>query len=154
MILSTAQDDYNKRNGIIVFNCELIRSYLKKLRLTQYNPNISYIRKYIERNLNISCNESYYELSSEEINHIIALFNSIQNKYEELCRNPEVLSRINKKSIHNNVYYSFYLEKILNLIIVDKERLEFLLSNFHRQSKKTLIKNDILWSLIIPTLSV
>jgi len=66
MILSTTQEDYNKRNGNIVFNCKLIRSYLKKLRLTQYNPNISYIHKYIERNLNISCNESYYE----EINHI------------------------------------------------------------------------------------
>jgi len=104
------QEYYNKRNGNIVFNCELIRSYLKKLRLTQYNPNISYIREYIERNLNISCNESYYELSSEEINHIIALFNSIQNKYEELRRHPEVLSRIKKKSIHNNLYYSFYLE--------------------------------------------
>jgi len=39
MILSTAQDDYNKRNGIIVFNCELIRSYLKNLD----SPNITLI---------------------------------------------------------------------------------------------------------------
>jgi len=79
-----------------------MRSYLKKLRLTQYNPNISYIRKYIERNLNISCNESCYDLSYEGINHIMALFNSIQNTYDELSSNPEVLSRINKQSIHNN----------------------------------------------------
>jgi hypothetical protein len=154
LILLSAQEDYNKRNGNIVFNCDLIRAYLKKLRLTQYNSNISYIRKYIERNLNIPCNESYYDLSYEEINHIMVLFNSIQNKYEELCSNPEVLSRINKKSIHNNLYYPFYLEKILNLIIGDKQRLEFILSNIHRQSKKTINKNDILWSLIIPTLSL
>jgi len=75
------------------------------------------------------------------------MFNQILAKYNTLRRDSKLLLQLNRESIHN-LYYPYYLVKILQIVIVDEERLAFMLSNIHTQSQKTTQKNDKLWMLI------
>lgn len=148
LILNVAQSKYVKHDGNIEFTCDVIRSYLKKLRLTRLNPNVTHLRRLIEKYLNITHNEAYYDLTEEEILEIMRIFNLIQVKYDQLCTNPKVLSRIYKERVHNNLYYPYYLIQVLKYIIHNKQRLKFILSNIHVQSDKTTFKNDMIWAMM------
>jgi Poxvirus Late Transcription Factor VLTF3 like len=149
-LVTLAESGYSACNG--EFTCNVIRSYLKKLRLTKYNPHISWIRKYIENHLNITRDERYYNFTQNEINEILSVFNQILAQYYTLRSDSNVLMQLNRKSIHN-LYYPYYLVKILQIVIIDEERLAFMLSNIHIQSQKTTLKNDMLWTLMRPKLS-
>jgi len=150
-LLKMAESDYSACNG--EFTCEVIRSYLKKLHITKYNPNISWIRKCIENHLNITRDESYYDFTQDEIYKILSMFNQILAQYNTLCSDSSVLAQLNCKSVHN-LYYPYYLVKILQIIITNKERLEFMLSNIHTQSQKATLKHDMLWMIMRPKLSI
>ena len=58
------------------------------------------------------------------------MFNQILAQYYTLCSDSDVLAHLNRKSIHN-LYYPYYLVKILQIVIIDEERLAFMLSNIH-----------------------
>lgn len=150
LLLTLAESGCGACNG--EFTCKVIRSYLKKLRLTKYNPNISWIRKYIENHLNITRDDRYYEFTQNEIHDILSMFNQILAQYYSLRSDSNVLAQLNRKSIHN-FHYPYYLVKILQTIIVDEERLAFMLSNIHTQSRETTLRNDILWMLMQSNLS-
>jgi hypothetical protein len=133
LILNIAQSKYIKHDGNIEFTCDVIRSHLRRL---------------IEKYLGITRNESYYDLTDEEILEIMRIFNMIQIKYDKLCTDPIVLSRIYKQRVHNNLYYPYYLIQVLKYIIKNKQRLKFILSNIHVQSDKTTFKNDMIWTMM------
>ena len=80
------------------------------------------------------------------------MFNQILAQYYTLRSDSNVLMQLNRKSIHN-LYYPYYLVKILQIVIINEERLAFMLSNIHIQSQKTTLKNDMLWTLMRPKLS-
>lgn len=149
-LFKLAESDYSTCNG--EFTCNVIRSYLKKLHITRYNPNISWIRKCIENHLNITRNDHYYDFTQNEIHDILLIFNQILAQYNILRSDSNVLAQLNLKSIHN-LYYPYYLVKILQLVIIDEERLAFMLSNIHIQSPKTMLKNETLWILMRAKLS-
>jgi hypothetical protein len=144
-LLKLAESDYSTGNG--EFTCKVIRSYLKKLHITRYNPHISWIRRCLENHLSITRDDRYYEFTESEIHDILLMFNQILAKYNTLRRDSKLLLQLNRESIHN-LYYPYYLVKILQIVIVDEERLAFMLSNIHTQSQKTTQKNDKLWMLI------
>jgi hypothetical protein len=149
-LVTLAESNHSACNG--EFTCKVIRSYLKKLHITRYNPHISWIRKYIENRLNITRDKRYYDFTESEIHEILSMFNQILAQYYTLCCDSNVLMQLNRKSIHN-LYYPYYLVKILQIVIIDEERLAFMLSNIHTQSQKTTLKNDMLWMLMLPKLS-
>ena len=149
-LVTLAESDYSACNG--EFTCKVIRSYLKKLHITRYNSHISWIRKCIENRLNITRDKRYYHFTENEIHEILSMFNQILTQYNTLRSDPNVLTQLNRKSIHN-LYYPYYLIKILRIVIIDEERLAFMLSNIHIQSQKTTLKNDMLWMLMQPKLS-
>ena len=149
-LITLAESGYSACNG--EFTCKVIRSYLKKLHITRYNPHISWIRKYIENSLNITRDERYYDFTENEIHEILSVFNQILAQYYTLCCDSNVLMQLNRKSIHN-LYYPYYLVRILQIVIIDEERLAFMLSNIHIQSQKTTLKNDMLWTLMRSKLS-
>jgi Poxvirus Late Transcription Factor VLTF3 like len=150
LLLQMAESDYSSCNG--EFTCKVIRSYLKKLHITKYNSNISWIRKCIENHLNITRDECLYDFTQNEIHEILSMFNQVLAQYYTLCSDSNVLAKINRKSVHN-LYYPYYLIKILQIVITNKARLAFLLSNIHTQSPKTALKNDMLWMLMQPGLN-
>lgn len=132
-LLKLAESDYSTGNG--EFTCKVIRSYLKKLHITRYNPHISWIRRCLENHLSITRDDRYYEFTESEIHDILLMFNQILAKYNTLRRDSKLLLQLNREAIHN-LYYPYYLLKILQAVIIDKERLAFMLSNIHTQSQK------------------
>jgi hypothetical protein len=149
-LVTLAESDYSACNG--EFTCKVIRSYLKKLHITCYNPHISWIRKYIENRLNITRDKRYYDFTENEIHEILSMFNQILTQHNTLRSDSNILAQLNRKSI-NNLCYPYYLVKIMQIVIVDEERLAFMLSNIHTQSQKTTLKNDMFWMLMRPKLS-
>ena len=83
--------------------------------------------------MNIPRDDRYYDFTDNEIHEILSMFNQILAQYYTLRSDLNVLAQLNRKSIHN-LYYPYYLVKILQVVIIDKERLAFMLSNIHTQS--------------------
>lgn len=150
LIYDLAEEKYNLNNGNIVFNCTCIRKMLKQLNLTKYNSNIPWIRKCIERHLNIASVD--YTFTDHEINNILYYFNIIHLEYTRIIKNINILKMIKKKKVHNNLYYPYYLVKIFHFVITDTNKLNYILSNIHTQSSTTLCKNDLLWEIICTNL--
>ena len=70
-----------------------------------------------------------------EIHEILSMFNQILTQYDTLRSHSNVLTQLNRESIINS-YYPCYLVKILQIVIIDEERLAFMLSNIHTQKPK------------------
>ncbi len=68
--------------------------------------------------------------------------------YPKIKRKPEVLKLFKRRKIQNNLYYPFFIVRILSLVIPDKNRLSTLLSNIHLQSKSILVRNEYIWKEI------
>lgn len=139
---------YYTYNPNIEFSCSLIRKWLKQFKLTRYNPNVPWIRRQLELHLGIMRNLDKYYFTEYEINDILSIFSQIHNEYDQLTKCPSILYMIRKRKIHNNLYYPYYLIKILNRIITDPNRLAFIMSNIHRQSQRTTYKNDLVWNVL------
>jgi hypothetical protein len=151
LIYKLAKEEYTHRPNMAL-NCQLIRVWLKKLELTQFNSNVPWIRRHIEQHLNIPSNN--YEFTDDEINQILNMFYKIQIEYDKLKKCKRTLQILKKKSIHNSLYYPYYLIKIIKIVIDDKERVKFIVSNVHSQSTQTIKKNDILWMLICEKINI
>ena len=102
--------------------------------------------------MNVTRDERYYNFTENETYKILSLFNQILTQYNTLRSDSNVLAQLNRKSIHN-LYYPYYLIKILQIVIIEEERLAFMLSNIHTQSRETTLRNNILWMLMHPKLS-
>src|SRR6266516_4671250 len=118
-------------------SCDIIRKWLKSLSLSKYNSHITWLRKEIESTCGI--NSYSFELTNNEINEILEHLKEIIELYPKIKQEPEVLKLFKRRKIQNNLYYPFFIVRILSLIIPDRNRLGILLSNIHFQSKSILV---------------
>jgi hypothetical protein len=135
--------EYYQLNPFIKLSCCLIRKMLKQLHLTIFNSHIVWIKKQIAEHLEIKIDST--ELTDDEIDEILNYFQNISTVYIELSHDPKILSVLKKKIICNNLYYPFYLKKILEFVITDKDRLSNFLINIHLQNGPTIKKNNFIW---------
>ena len=128
---------YTKLSG------DLIRKWLNSLSLSKYNSHVTWIRKQIESAYSI---KGYsYELSNYEVNKILEHFKTILDVYKKIKWEPKVLEIFKSRKIPNNLNYSYFIARILAIVIHDKNRLATLLSNMHFQSESILVRNDYIW---------
>lgn len=110
---------------------EQFRIYLKETKLSKLNDHIPLIKKYIT-------GFSPPQLSHTEVNIIYNYFDKAVKLY----------SKIKSDNSTNFIYYPYLLYKILELIIVDENRRNKLLSGIHLQGYNTLVNNDKKWKKI------
>lgn len=109
-------------------SCEIIRFYLKELKLTKYNNNIPQIRKLIYGITPPPLTES--ELNLLYVNFVLVktIFNEIKPVEKSNCS-----------------YHPYFIYKIIEQILPNNERRRLILECIHLQSQETLIENDLLW---------
>ena len=143
-------------NRISTIKCSQIRAVLKntwhkKERMSKYNNNVPSIRKLITaRNGEIILPP---QLSVEEENYILSMYNDIMNKFDEVVVKPEISKWFNKKR-SNKFYYPYFIYKILEIFLKGDNRLEDLLECIHLQDDYTLVRNDKVWKYICEELSL
>ena len=124
-------------------SCAVIRKWLKSLSLTIYNSHITWLRKEIESACDI---EGYsYELTSNEVSDILEQLNKIIDLYPKIMQEAKILKLFKRGKVQNNLYYPYFIVRILTLVIHDKNRLATLLSNIHFQSRTILTRNEHIW---------
>jgi hypothetical protein len=112
-------------------SCELIRTYLKRLKLTQYNNHVPLIRRIIT-------GKEPPQFSDKEINLLYMYFSMIIHVFNKIKEKP------------NCPYHPYFIYKIIEQILpetTNKEKLrkKEILSCIHLQSRETLIENDKMW---------
>lgn len=119
-------------------DCETVRYYLKKSKLTAYNNHVSLIRKLIT-------GKQPEQLTDHEIGLVYMHFSMVIQQFEI----------IKNKNKSNCPYHPFFIYKIIEQILKhprDRIRRINILSCIHLQSRDTLIENDKLWFSIIDNL--
>ena len=109
------------QNANVELSCPVIRNWLKRLSLSKYNPNVTWLRKQIESACNIQGHS--YELTDDEMNQTLNYFSEISKQFISIKQDPEILCVLERKNLRNILYYPFIIVKILSHIIQDKTRL-------------------------------
>lgn len=112
--------------------CEVVRSYLKQTKNTNYNNHVVLIRKIIT-------GVEPEQLTDHEIRLIYMYFGISTQKFNQLKGD----SRKN-----NCPYHPFFIYKIIEQVLRDapySSRRKNILSCIHLQSRDTLIENDKMW---------
>lgn len=111
--------------------CEVVRSYLKQTKNTEYNNHVALIRKIIT-------GIEPDQLTEHEVRLTYMYFGvSIQ-----------VFEKIKDQNKSNCPYHPFFIYKIIEQVLKkssDSVRRRSILSCIHLQSRDTLIENDKLW---------
>ena len=127
----------NRIRDVREITCIKIRTFLKELKLTEYNDNIPTIRKLLT-------GITPPELKDAELRQLYSLFNSAVRSFET--------HRPPKKS--NTPYYPYFIYKILDITLSQGTRKKKILECIHLQSRNTLINNDKIWELICRDLGI
>lgn len=119
-----------KRDNIRLeqLSCEDIRTYLKELKMTFYNNDVSLICKEITKKEPEQLTERELRLLYMYFNKIIQIFDMIKPENKLICS-----------------YYPYFIYKIIEHILKDKiheKRKKSILSRIHLQSRDTLNEND------------
>lgn len=132
--------------------CEIIREYLKSgyikkpgtpkspdryIRMTKYNDYVPYIRF-------ITTGILPDQLSDFEMRKIQAYFKQVIHVFEEV-KSPEKT---------NCFYHPYFIYKIIEQVIHDKNRLRSILNCIHLQASDTLIAHDKIWAKICKHLNI
>lgn len=123
--------DKIKKNRIINVNnitIDQYRKYLKELKLTSYNNNITMIRKQIT-------GITPPQLSHDETTMLYNYFDKSIKTY----------NMIKSQEKRNSLFFPYFIFKCLELIINDPLKKKELLNCIHLQEKNTLIDNDKYW---------
>jgi hypothetical protein len=115
-------------------NCEIIRYYLKELKITNYNNHIPLICKLITKKEPPQFTDHELKLIYFYFSIVIQLFNKTKSNDKSNCP-----------------YHPFFIYKIVEQILNKPEhekRKKEILSCIHLQSNDTLIENDNTWFLI------
>jgi hypothetical protein len=115
-------------------NCEVVRSYLKQLKVTHYNNHIPLIRKIITGQEPPQFTDHELRLLYMYFSKVIQIFNQIKGTTKSNCP-----------------YHPYFIYKIVEQLLKeprDKSRKREILSCIHLQSRETLIENDKTWFLI------
>lgn len=134
-----------KRN-MANMRCSQVRSWLKTLHLSRLNNHAPLIRKIIT-----GLNGDPVlppQLSIEEEQVILNDFDEIIKIFTNISKDKRVLAIFNKNTIKNNLYYPFFILKIMMFRMKGDYRLPGLVECIHLQSSATLIKDDLLWKIM------
>jgi len=115
-------------------DCEIIRNYLKRLKMTNYNHHISLIHKIITGKEPPQFTDHELRLLYMYFSMVIQIFNKIKGTDKSNCP-----------------YHPYFIYKIVEQLLSkpqDQKRKKEILSCIHLQSRETLIENDKLWFLI------
>jgi hypothetical protein len=115
-------------------SCEVIRGYLKQLKITHYNNHIPLIRKIITGREPPQFTDHELRLLYMYFSKVIQIFNQKKGTDKSNCP-----------------YHPYFIYKIVEQLL--KSRSNFnrkteILSCIHLQSRETLIENDKMWFLI------
>jgi hypothetical protein len=126
--------------------CSQVRNWLKDLHLSRLNNHAPLVRKIIT-GLN---GEPILppQLSAEEEQIILNDFDEVIKIFADISRDRRVLAIFNKTTIKNNLYYPFFILKIMMFRMKGDGRLPALVECIHLQSAATLIKDDLLWKIM------
>lgn len=120
-----------KKNRIINVNnitIDQYRKYLKELKLTSYNNNITLIRKQITG------------ISPPQLTH-----DETTMLYNYFDKSIKTYNIIKSKEKRNSLFFPYFIFKCLELIVKDPHKKKELLNCIHLQEKNTLIDNDKYW---------
>lgn len=123
--------DKIKKNRIINVNnitIDQYRKYLKELKLTSYNNNITLIRKQITG------------ISPPQLTH-----DETTMLYNYFDKSIKTYNMIKSQEKRNSLFFPYFIFKCLELIIKDSNKKKELLNCIHLQEKNTLIDNDKYW---------
>lgn len=121
------RDNINKNRLM----CESVRSYLKELKLTEFNDHVPYIRKRIT---------GY--MPPQFTHHEMRLLNSLLDKCVIVY---EIVKPAHKS---NTIFYPYIIYKILESILEDGIRKNKIMECIHLQGRDTLIASDIIWESV------
>jgi hypothetical protein len=126
-----------RRDSIFLENLtyEMIRKYLKELKITSYNNHIALIHKLITGVNPIQFTERELKLIFMYFSKAIQIFNGIKSKFKS-----------------NYPYYPFFIYKIIEHILSAPrfaQRKGQILSCIHLLGYETLINKDQVWFMII-----
>lgn len=127
-------EDCIKRDKIKIkknITIEQFRKYLKDTNLSKYNDHLPLIRKIITG------------ITPPQLTH-----NELQLLYNYFDKAVKTYNNVKNNTKNNNIYYPFLIWKILEIIIIKKDRLKNMLCCIHLQGSTTLIENDRIWKLI------
>ncbi len=119
------------RQWINNITCEMIRMYLKQLKMTTYNNHTALILKLIT-------GVEPEQLTETEVRLVYMYFGSV----------IQIFNKIKKPTKYNCPYHPYFIYKIIEQIIKlphERMRREKILSFIHLQARDTLIDNDITW---------
>lgn len=114
--------------------CEVIRGYLKQLKMTIYNNHVPLIRKIIT-------GKEPPQFSDHELRLLYMYFSMV----------TQVFNKIKSIEKSNCPYHPFFIYKIVEQILnnpKDAIKRREILSCIHLQSRYTLIENDKIWFMI------
>lgn len=122
-----------KRDNIWLeqLTCPMIRSYLKELKITNYNDHVPLILKIITSKEPIQLSEYELKLVYLYFGRVIQIYNKTKPDNKPNCP-----------------YHPFFIYKILEQILnepKEQRKKKNILSSIHLQSRETLIENDNIW---------
>ena len=115
--------------------CEIIRGYLKELKISAFNDHVPLICRLITGIYPPSFTDQELTLIYMHFSNVIQIFNRIKPTKKSNCP-----------------YHPFFIYKIVEQILnkpYDQKRKKQILSCIHLQASETLIENDKTWFAII-----
>jgi hypothetical protein len=137
IILSIKKCIWRDKIYVDSITCEIIRGYLKQLRLTQYNNYVPLIKK------KITCKEPA-QFNERELKSLFMYFSLV----------IQIFNKIKPPDKSNCPYHPFFIYKIVEQIVPNSKRKDEILSCIHLQSRETLIENDNIWFQICKDIPV
>lgn len=129
---------YGNSNEYINFDnmsCEYIRRCLKKIKLTEYNKYVVYLRKKITELMGKPINPALF--TTDEIDRLMKEFENIIVALRQIPNG------------NKNIHYPFYWDKVFRHRLKKGERADKILECIHHQGKETTAKNEKIWNTLI-----
>jgi hypothetical protein len=120
----------NDRVNVDHISCELIRSYLKRIKMTKFNDHVPAIRRCITGVAPPQFTDAEQKKINGYFDRAIRIFNKIKSGDRP-----------------NSPYHPYFLYKIIDQVITVEKR-DAILACIHLQSAATLCKHDAIWRLI------
>lgn len=141
LIFETVSENYRKddTNNIYVnfesMSCEHVRKCLKKIKLTEYNKYVVYLRKRITELMGKPVGPIPF--TTDEIDRLM-------KEFENIIVALRAIPNGNK-----NIHYPFYWDKVFRYRLQKGERATKILECIHHQGKETTAKNEKIWKALI-----
>ena len=140
-IFETVSENYRKygtTNEYINFegmSCDYVRKCLKKIKLTEYNKYVVYLRKKITELMGRAV--APLPFTNDEIERLMKEFENI------------IIALRKIPNGNKNIHYPFYWDKVFRYRLQKGERATKILECIHRQGKDTTAKNEKIWNTLI-----